>query len=239
MDMNLRSGSLGWQGMAGTSSTTLAAIDPLPNLLLLAISAGGSVKDRFRVAWHMHLRSGASPQRGRDLATALNVHPSALSPSNFKLTASALAAAAKLFGVSEEFLIHGELGPGALPAWMERPCRMVALARKVGERVRSVDSKAPPLWDAAAVWVIVPLERISALAITPAEREAVELVGPLLRDQAEAQGAAAPTLTLPATDWHLVLECLSNCALATPTAALDDPRLRLAARIHAALERRL
>lgn len=212
------------------SSAIFDAADPTPELLYLVVRNGGTVDERFRLSWRLHLRAGGWPQRSRDLAAALDVHPTALSPSNFKLTPTALATAAHLFGVTTRFLISGDLSPEMRPAWLNEPSTQVALARAAGQRVRLLDPNLPPMWHEDTVWAILPLERIRAVA-TPAELGAIDAAAEFLQTHARQRQLLAPAISLSRDEWQMVLTSLSQSAV-DGDAALDDPRLQLAARIH-------
>ncbi len=176
----------------------------------------GASTPAVRLRWAME-RAGWAGSRSA-FADRLGMHPSALAPSNFKLTDRARHQAAELLGVRPGFLaplpdLPADLPADLLPMW------------EAVQRVRALVAQAPGWHPASAV----------ARVAKPTSMSVDEAILGQLRERAQADLSRPVPIALPLGQWCELLDALVDGAV-TDRAELDDRRLRLARCLHSQLQ---
>jgi hypothetical protein len=184
--------------------------------------------ERFRFAWDAaKIRLGTL----RELALRLDVHPSSLTRTNFKLSAQLRRTAAEEMGVAPGFLAAGATAAGDLPEALRAPLQ-VAVAILAFAKCPGPGQTVAWTHEAALINL-----RPAAL-----RSKLVGHDGPLITavHRALAKHAAqrlkrSATITLPLSDWSAIIDQLISDTLADAPENLQHPRMQLACQLHRCL----
>ncbi|MFM2089671.1 MAG: hypothetical protein RLZZ127_160 [Planctomycetota bacterium] len=200
----------------------------MPSLEMVRIAAGYATPAQRLAMAIRHVRP--APTR-RSLAQAVGVHPSALSPSNFKVTPQELERLAQAVGVAGPFLVAGT---APWPGWISAEVRAVERIRAAARALLG-GRRGPDVWQPDAWLGLQDPETVMACCRARAVDVEPGLVSTLISVIRESgpRPDDAVTVTLPRRDWLAAIECLASYP--GPEAPLDHPAWRVAARLHAAI----
>lgn len=196
--------------------------------LSLILRGGGSAAERFAWAWKR--RPPALRSRAK-LARDLGIHPSTLSPSNFKMTAAIQARVERMLGVAPGFLATKPPAEAGQPAVWQRLQACIATVREV---CTSTHGQRSLTWSTAQA--VLHCDRAAVLARLDGTVPAawVELILAGLRSEARDQLDREVTITVTLGELTLAIEALVEASLSAEAGALRGECLRQARKWHRA-----
>jgi len=193
--------------------------EPLPreDLGFAVVSGDAHLADRLRWA----VQHGPRPYTSiKAIATAIGAHPSALTPSNFKLSVSAGREAARLLAVPPGFLAEHPILPDDLPETLMPEWRAIGKVRDRAKRL-------------GGGWL--PEANLAALRPERTDPPLVLAAFTYLREQALRLLDSPAIIELTRGRWCEILEQLAEGAVAAG-ADLHDRRYRVAKLLHSAIK---
>lgn len=187
--------------------------------------------DRFRFAWN-----AARPTAGTlgGFAKLIGVHPSSLTPTNFKLNAERRCHAAVMLAVPQGFLAAGTTAVADLPTDLRAPYHIaitiLSLAMCPGQ-----SQTATWTWEAALIGLRPTTLRAKLKDQAP---YLVTAVHRYLAKHAARSLKQSTAVTLSLTEWCTIIDLLVSDSLAEVPVNSQDQRLQMACRLHRHLAKR-
>lgn len=184
--------------------------------------------ERFRFAWDaVKISLGTL----RELAQRLDVHPSSLTRTNFKLNTQLRRTAAEEMGVAPGFLAAGATAADDLPEALRAPLQVaiaiLALAKCPGQGQEVTWTHEAALINLRPATLRSKLAGHDGPLITAVHRA-------LAKHAAQGLKRSA-TITLPLSDWSAIIDQLISDTLADAPENLQHPRMQLACQLHRCL----
>ncbi len=181
--------------------------------------------ERFRFAW-----DAAKSRLGtlRELAHQLDVHPSSLTRTNFKLSAQLRRTAAEKMEVAPGFLAAGATAADDLPEALRAPLQVahaiLALAKCPGQSQEATWTNEEALINLRPAALRSKLAGHDGPLITAVHRALAQHAAQRLKRSA--------TITLPLSAWSAIIDQLISGTLPDSPENLQHPRWQLACQLH-------